>query len=375
MENVGLNNAVVVGGKKFHIQTHYLEPNEKIVSTLFEDGKVVLSKMKEVKSDTSSSEIKKQLNLLHQEMIDDLEIIFYIAEKVHSIRHPVSNNKLGLIFLKKNLVDEAIAEFKKAIEIDSEYVEAYNNLGRAFLRQKLYQEALDTLLIGIGKNGSYADLYNNLGEAYYRLEKYPEAARELTRALEINNNYNTASINLSFVYLKTIYYDIQDSKLPPMSERIEKVKLLLMNVNGKGTHYNYQYLATAVDCLEKNNIEEAIQSLEKADSERTDSFDENLVNEFYLKFMFGGKGKDNDFIRDYSNKLKEIVANHPEYADLRNNLGIAYLIQCRNLFLSALDEFRHALKINPDFKKAEKNLKLAENDGKGFLILLRAILK
>ena len=66
---------------------------------------------------------------------------------------------------------------------------------------------------------------------------------------------------------------------------------------------------------------------------------------------------------------------NPDYADVRNNLGIAHLIQCRNLFLKALDEFRGALKINPDFKKAEKNLKLAENDGKGFLILLRAILK
>jgi hypothetical protein len=91
--------------------------------------------------------------------------------------------------------------------------------------------------------------------------------------------------------------------------------------------------------------------------------------------MFGGKGKDDDYIQGYTNELKTAVADHPGYADLRNNLGTAYLIQCRNLFLNALEEFRQALKINPEFKKADKNLKLAENDGKGFLILLRAILK
>ena len=103
--------------------------------------------------------------------------------------------------------------------------------------------------------------------------------------------------------------------------------------------------------------------------------DKFLESEFYLKFMFGGKGKDDEFIRDYAEQLRQAIDKYPGYADLRNHLGISYLIQCRNLFLSALEEFREALKINPEFKKAEKNLKLAENDGKGFLILLRAILK
>ena len=82
-----------------------------------------------------------------------------------------------------------------------------------------------------------------------------------------------------------------------------------------------------------------------------------------------------DFIYGYTDQLKQTVDKFPKYADLRNNLGIAYLIQCRNLFLNALEQFRYALEINPQYKKAKKNLKLAENDGKGFLILLRAILK
>lgn len=91
--------------------------------------------------------------------------------------------------------------------------------------------------------------------------------------------------------------------------------------------------------------------------------------------MYGGKGKDNQFIGGYVERLKTSIEDYPKYADLHNSLGIAYLIMCRNLFLKALDEFRRALSINPRFKRAEKNLKLAENDGKGFLILLRAILK
>ena len=44
-------------------------------------------------------------------------------------------------------------------------------------------------------------------------------------------------------------------------------------------------------------------------------------------------------------------------------------------FLQALSEFNKALEINPAFEKALKNKKLVENDGKEFLMLLRAILK
>ena len=80
-------------------------------------------------------------------------------------------------------------------------------------------------------------------------------------------------------------------------------------------------------------------------------------------------------IKRFEHQLDRAIESHPEYADLWNNLGIVHLIQCRNLFLQALNEFDHALEINPAFDKARKNKKLVENDGKEFLILLRAILR
>jgi tetratricopeptide (TPR) repeat protein len=97
--------------------------------------------------------------------------------------------------------------------------------------------------------------------------------------------------------------------------------------------------------------------------------------DFYLKFMYGGKNLDAEVVRKYEEKLIEASKVHPNYADVWNNLGIVHLIQCRNLFLQALTEFDKALEINPSFGKAMKNKKLVENDGKEFLILLRAILK
>ena len=44
MNEVGLNSEVIAGGRKFHVQTTFLEPVEKIVSNIFDDGKVIMKK-------------------------------------------------------------------------------------------------------------------------------------------------------------------------------------------------------------------------------------------------------------------------------------------------------------------------------------------
>ena len=80
-------------------------------------------------------------------------------------------------------------------------------------------------------------------------------------------------------------------------------------------------------------------------------------------------------MKPYEHRLNIALEQNQDYADIWNNLGVIHLIQCRNLFLQALTEFNRSLELNPGFDKAIKNKKLVENDGKEFLILLRAILK
>jgi len=374
MENIGLNSEVLAGGKAFHVQTQYLEPSEKVVANVFDNGKVIFSKGVDVKG-CSSSDIKLQVSQLHKHTIADLELIYYISDKVHTIRHCASTNKLGIVFLKRNLFDDAIKEFRTAIEIDPDFTEAYNNLGYTLLRQQLYEEAIDAFAKGIKKDGNYADLHHNLGCAYLSKDKYGEAIKELTTAIEINEDYIAAMLKLSLAYLKSVASENQDAGLAPIPERMQTIKQILMIVKSRELYFRPQSFEIILEQIEKNNIAEAIKTLEKTEQEFPDFMDKFIESEFYLKFMFGGKGKDDEFIRGYAEQLRQAIDKYPGYADLRNHLGICYLIQCRNLFLSALEEFREALKINPEFKKAEKNLKLAENDGKGFLILLRAILK
>ena len=376
MENIGLNSDIQAGDKSFHIQTQFLEPSEKIVSNVFENGKVITSKTVPVNGELKSQDIKTEVQKLHSGISEELELLFYISEKVATIQHAVSNNKLGLIFLGKNLFDEAIEEFKRALNIDPEFAEGYNNLGCAYLKKSMPTEARDVLIQGIEKRDNYADLHNNLGRAYLFLNDYQSAMKEFNKALQLNPDYENALFNLCLTNIKTIVDDIQDSTLPTHTDRIRNTKSLLTAIRDGNQTFKKQYLNSALEFIESNNFTDAFNALENAESDQlTENEFQSLEHEFYLNFMFGGKGKDDEFVADYTKKLQQAIDKYPEYADLRNDLGIAYLIQCRNLFLKGLNEFRNALEINPEYKRAEKNLKLAENDGKGFLILLRAILK
>ena len=130
------------------------------------------------------------------------------------------------------------------------------------------------------------------------------------------------------------------------------------------------------EALKNSEIESALESLLHYRDKVFPSEILGLIGmDFYLKFMYGGKGLNNKIIKKFERRLGNAIDTHPNYADLWNNLGVVHLIQCRNLFLQALNEFDKALEINPSFNKALKNKKLVENDGKEFLILLRAILR
>lgn len=375
METIGLNSEVVAGGKKFHVQTQFLESNEKIISNIFDDGKVVLTRDIAIGRNLSVRELKAQAEQLHQAVISDLELLYFISEKVRTVRHAQSNNKLGLAFLRRNLFDEAVAEFERAIDIEPTLTEAYLNWGRAYLQQKKYAEAIAIFVRALQQNPDYADLQNYLGYAYFRNHQLAEAATAIKLALEKNPKYVAAVFNLSLVLLQSVIIGLETLDENTAAERLDRVKEFLSSIVDQRDYYKTDYLEQAIAKLNEDQLTEAMQALEMADADRPSQRDLDYESEFYLKFMFGGKGKDDEFIREYAQTLKQAVASYPHYADLRNNLGIAYLIQCRNLFLNALEEFREAIRINPDYKKAEKNLKLAENDGKGFLILLRAILK
>ncbi len=372
MENLGLNNDVSVGGRKFHVQTNYSEPQRQIIAKVFNEGQVIESREVEVADGAPRGEVEATMNELHQELITEMEVLYYIYEKVKTVRYAVSSNKLGLLFLKKNLLKEAIEQFNLALEIDPNYYEVYANLGRALMIDNAFAAAVQVLKQGAEKAPNFADIQNYLGVAYLYDRNYEEAVKHLQQAINLNANYIGAHFHLGISYLAQSLDGSHD--LP--GEELQGKGLYHLDIASERmvdrTIPNFQRV---IDLVRERAYKEAVEEFLQTSPQALLTHFLNIENEFYLKFMYGGKGKDDAYIAEYVQKLRDLIQEHPNYADVHNSLGVANLIQCRNLFLKALEEFRTALRINPNFKKAEKNLKLAENDGKGFLILLRAILK
>jgi len=308
--------------------------------------------------------------------MSEIELLFTIGEKLKKLGHAPSNSKIGLIFLQNNLINDAIDHFKLAIKNDPNFMEAYNNLGLTYIQIGDAKKACQVYASAVQRGTNFTDLLNNYGLALIIEGKYKAAIGIIQKALKLNKRYTEAHYNLALLYLKSIMVDNTGEVLPPPSIRIQRAEEHL----GKIKESKIKIFDTIFDKLlkyiENGEIEAAVRILDEYRKKMFPRDVSSLIStNFYLKFMYGGKGLDNETIRRYEERLKASLNDNGDYADIWNNLGVIHLIQCRNLFLQALGEFRKALEINPDFEKAQKNKILVENDGKEFLILLRAILK
>lgn len=382
MSDIGYNDNISVEGRKFHIQTASSLQKGLARCEVFEEGRLITTQNIEFERRRSRNEesmeqrIRKIVSDLHQETVAEIDLMFQIAEKVKKLRHAPSNIKLGLLFLHNNLVKDAIAQFETAYSIDPDSASALNNLGLAHIQIGQYAKAINYLKQALEKGNPYADIYHNLGLAYLNQKQHYKALLNMQEAIRINPKYMRVHYNLAIVYLESILADQSDTKLPPPSIRLERAQFQLKKLAGEDIPAFNQIYTKLDDALQNSEIEVAVQLLIQYRNKVFPNEVFSLIGmDFYLKFMYGGKGLNRDIITRFEHRLQDALDSHPEYADLWNNLGVVHLIQCRNLFLQALSEFDKALEINPSFTKALKNKKLVENDGKEFLILLRAILR
>ncbi len=382
MSDIGFNDNLEISGRMFHVQTASSSTKGNIRCELFENGRVLSASQIEferrnrTQKHSVDERLKSVVESLHQEMISEIELLFTIGEKVKKLGHAPSSSKIGLIFLQNNLNEDAITHFKLAIKNDKKFLEAYNNLGLTYLQIGDPRRASQVYATAVQIGSGFTDLHNNYGLSLLMEGKYKAALGEVQNALKLNKNFREAHYNLALLYLRSILTDKTGEVLPPPSIRKQRSLEHMAEVKKSRIKVFDNIYDRLIKHVTSDEIEAAVILLEEF---RKKVFPRDLSSmistNFYLKFMYGGKGLDNDTIIRYEERLRSTAEDNPDYADIWNNLGVVHLIQCRNLFLQALGEFRKALEINPDFEKAKKNKILVENDGKEFLILLRAILK
>ena len=113
---------------------------------------------------------------------------------------PEAYDSLGIVYVKKGRLDEAISVFKKALNIKPNYADAHYNLGVAYHEKGVLDEAISEYKKALTINPNDAMAHVNLGTAYKDKHRLDEAISEFKKALIIKSNFAEAYLNLGVAY-------------------------------------------------------------------------------------------------------------------------------------------------------------------------------
>jgi Flp pilus assembly protein TadD len=105
-----------------------------------------------------------------------------LAEKPRAATY----NGLGYALAREGRTNEAVAEFRKAIDADPKYTPAYNNLAQALTEQGKLEDAAHYYRLSLAEKPSVS-VYNALGDVLRRLGKPDEAAEQIAKAKALDS--------------------------------------------------------------------------------------------------------------------------------------------------------------------------------------------
>jgi tetratricopeptide (TPR) repeat protein len=112
------------------------------------------------------------------------------------------HNNLGNAFGRLGRLDEAVANYRRALLLSPEFAEAHSNLGHALLDLRLPDAAALSIRRAIELKPRYAEAHDNLGSAMLELGQPNEAVASHRRALEIEPLFCEAHNNLGNAWLE-----------------------------------------------------------------------------------------------------------------------------------------------------------------------------
>ncbi len=311
-----------------------------------------------------------------------------------------SHNNRGMLLLTQGKYDQAIAEFRQAVESAEDLSIARLNIARAYYKKKDYRSATTAIdehlrrqprskeaenLLGniameegrtleaethfkraLEYEPNFTDARNSLGILYDRQGRQEDAVHEFRKVIEVDKDYAEAYNNIGVIYKKqgraaqaiaefkkAIAADADFSgsysNLALVLEDLrdfrgaeEQFRLALQREpQNAAVRTNYGALLYL-----QGRLEDALLELDKAVA--ADPTYASAQNN--LGAVFGKMGRVEDEIAAY----RKAAALDPAYADVHHNLGLALLKQGN--YTEGESEMRRALQIDRGYAAAYINL-------------------
>jgi superkiller protein 3 len=107
----------------------------------------------------------------------------------------------GLLADNQKLFDTAIAFFKKAIELNNKYTEAYMGLAIVYYEKGEFELELQNNYLAAQADTSNAEAFYYLGTAYEDIGQFDNAIIAYKKSLSLNPKEKDALHDLSLIYL------------------------------------------------------------------------------------------------------------------------------------------------------------------------------
>jgi superkiller protein 3 len=135
------------------------------------------------------------LALMGQERHDEAVASFRRAIELAPKYAPAHSN-LGTALENLDRIEEAIASHRRALELEPKLVKAHLGLGNALIEGGQHDEGIESYRRAIEIAPGYADAHNNLGAAFLDLGRLDEAVESCRRAVELAPKDAIAHLNL-----------------------------------------------------------------------------------------------------------------------------------------------------------------------------------
>ncbi len=249
----------------------------------------------------------------------------------------VAHKNLGLILAERGQVDEAIVQYRKAVEIKPDYAEAHYSLGVVLARRGQVDEAIAQYQKAVEIKPDYAEALNNLGLALAQCGRLNEAIAEYQKAVEINPDYAEALDNLGNALAGC--------------GRIEEAIASYQKAVEVNPDYAEAYSNLGLALAGRGRVEEAIANYRKALESKPDS----AAVHNNLGLALAGRGEIDEALGHY----RQALALEPKYAEAHNNLANA--LANRGQIDEAMVHYRKALEAKPDYAGARRNLEIVQS--------------
>jgi Tfp pilus assembly protein PilF len=123
-----------------------------------------------------------------------------MARYEENSRYPLLYNALGLVYMKRNSIGKALTYFRKAVELDPDFVEARLNLGFTVLGFRKYEDAAQSFEAVLKQQPKNYDAKIGLGVALRGQRKIDEAESAYKEAMSLNKDRGDAYFNLGVLW-------------------------------------------------------------------------------------------------------------------------------------------------------------------------------